>query len=180
MALQRFSQLGTSGTGCRRVLREPLMHQAMRAAEDIGAAATWLDVVQHDVYEHSAGRKQLTGVAAIQMPARVGHVPVSSGRKVQKEGAPVLRHRQFLARQYLFDGSDCALTADGPKRGMAFQVLQVFGPSLGPCGRVIAADPDVSQRVPNDFAHKSRRAAAKGTADAQPAESLKVFQISLR
>ena len=53
--LERSTELRSPGPLCWWIFRKPLMHETMRAAEDVRAAATWSDVRQHRVYLHATG-----------------------------------------------------------------------------------------------------------------------------
>jgi hypothetical protein len=57
MALQGFAQLRGTRARCRRMQGEPPAYEAVRAADDVGAAATHSHVGEHGVNQKSAWRR---------------------------------------------------------------------------------------------------------------------------
>jgi hypothetical protein len=175
---QRFAELRCSSLWRRWILAKPAVHQTMRSAENVHAAAAWLDVVQHGVYFHAGGGRQAAGVIAIDVPACARYIPLTPDRELQEEGAPIARLLPGLALQHLIDRLERTLGADRAENRIGLQVLQVFGPRRRPSGPIVAMDSGFGQRGPDDIAHRGGVSGREGSGNADPSIGPKVFQYA--
>src|SRR5580765_4017530 len=99
----------------RRVVLEPFMHEPVRAAHELRAAATRPHIAEQRVRTHARGRGERAQVVRIDMPAARRYAPFASARECEKEGSNALRLVEALALEHGIDCRAQTHTADGLK-----------------------------------------------------------------
>ena len=75
MALKELSTIGATCAGRRRVVREVLVNQAMRARDDQRSAGAARNIAEQRVRSDAGGRGKRAQIVRVAMPATRRHTP---------------------------------------------------------------------------------------------------------
>src|SRR5215469_1150805 len=121
------------------------MHEPMRAADDLRAAAPGCYVAEERERFHATRRRERTRVLRVGVPTAYGDSPFVFAWKGDERRAPIFRHLIDLARKDGIDGGQHASAARFKEGGMILETLQMRRAFLSPGCRFVPVNAAISE-----------------------------------